>query len=201
MELQIEELILRYPKLSDLKKISDFIDRNKEHLTPWENQIVIDLSSQLTDWIRDVEEGCSIRFFLFHKDDPEKLIGMINFTQIFRGGFQACYLGYKIDKEFEGKGYMFKALKKGIEYMFGKEKIHRIMSNFMPHNDRSASVLLRLGFVIEGYAKNYLKINGEWQDHILTALNYERWTSKDPVDAKLAFDETIENLKKWAANL
>ncbi|MFN4174533.1 MAG: GNAT family N-acetyltransferase, partial [Parachlamydiaceae bacterium] len=142
-----------------------------------------------------------IRFFLFRKDDPGMLIGMINFTQIFRGGFQACYLGYKIDKDFEGKGYMTKALKKSLSHIFEIEKIHRIMSNFMPHNLRSAKVLLRLGFVIEGYAKNYLKINEKWQDHILTALSYEKWTSKEPPDAKKAFDETLENLRKWGKNL
>lgn len=201
MELQIEELILRYPEEGDLDRLTAFMNRNKDHLAPWETPIQIPLHSLLSGWIRDIEEGRSIRFFLFHKDDPGILIGMINFTQIFRGGFQACYLGYKIDKDFEGKGYMSKGLKKGLAYMFEKEKIHRVMSNFMPHNIRSAEVLLRLGFVVEGYAKNYLKINGKWQDHILTALSYERWTSKEPVDAKKAFDETLDNLKNWGKNL
>lgn len=201
MELQIEELILRYPEEGDLDRLTAFINRNKDHLSPWESPIEIPIYSLLSGWIRDVEEGRSIRFFLFHKDDPGKLIGMINFTQIFRGGFQACYLGYKIDKDFEGKGYMTKGLKKGLAYMFEKEKIHRVMSNFMPHNIRSGQVLLRLGFAIEGYAKNYLKINGKWQDHVLTALSYERWISKEPEDPKKAFDETLENLKKWENNL
>lgn len=44
------------------------------------------------------------------------------------------------------------------------------MANYLPQNQRSAALLKRLGFSVEGYARDYLKINGEWQDHILTSL-------------------------------
>ena len=36
----------------------------------------------------------------------------------------------------------------------------------MPHNLRSRRVVERLGFSAEGLARNYLKINGTWEDHI-----------------------------------
>ncbi|HKF75835.1 MAG TPA: 30S ribosomal protein S5 alanine N-acetyltransferase, partial [Candidatus Dormibacteraeota bacterium] len=32
------------------------------------------------------------------------------------------------------------------------------------------SVLRRAGFVVEGYARDYLLINGRWEDHMLTAI-------------------------------
>jgi hypothetical protein len=35
----------------------------------------------------------------------------------------------------------------------------------------------RLGFEKEGYAKDYLLIDGRWQDHVLTALTWREWTS------------------------
>lgn len=44
------------------------------------------------------------------------------------------------------------------------------MANYIPSNIRSENVLQKLGFEKEGYAKKYLKINGLWQDHILTSL-------------------------------
>lgn len=185
---------LRFPKREDEKEIAAFLKRNKEHLLPWETIPNAPLSDLLTGWLLDMDEGRSVRFFLF---DKERLIGMINFTQIFRGAFQACYLGYKIDKDYEGKGLMFKSLKKALEHMFEKEKIHRIMSNFLPRNKRSGSLLLRLGFAVEGYAPNYLKINGVWEDHILTALSYERWLSNEPSSIK----ETINSLNKWEETL
>jgi ribosomal-protein-alanine N-acetyltransferase len=49
------------------------------------------------------------------------------------------------------------------------------MANYMPRNQRSANVLKRLGFVVEGYARNYLLINNHWEDHILTSLTNPNW--------------------------
>ena len=103
--------------------------------------------------------------------------GYCNFTQIFRGSFQACYLGYKIDQELEGRGFMKEALECLIAYMFREQHLHRIMANFIPGNTRSEKLLNTLGFEKEGYAKKYLLINGEWQDHILTSLTNAHWKS------------------------
>lgn len=132
--------------------------------------------TQLIKWEQEYNEGRSIRFLLFLKDYPEgEIIGFCNFSQIFRGPFQACYLGYHIDKTFEGKGLMSEAVQKAIEYMFEKQTLHRIMANYMPSNERSARLLHKLGFVVEGYAEKYLLINGNWKDHILTSLTNQNW--------------------------
>lgn len=64
---------------------------------------------------------------------------------------------------------MFEALQVAIKYMLSEVGLHRIMANHMPHNERSAKLLKRLGFEVEGLARSYLKINGVWQDHVLTA--------------------------------
>lgn len=76
----------------------------------------------------------------------------------------------------EGKGFIFKALQRAILYMFEEHSLHRIMANYMTANKRSAKLLDRLGFEIEGYAKQYLYIQNKWEDHILTALTNENWS-------------------------
>ena len=123
------------------------------------------------------EKECkSIRFLLFLKENSEgAIIGFCNFSQIFRGPFQACYLGYHIDSTFQGKGLMSEAVTKATEYMFEIQNLHRIMANYMPSNERSARLLHKLGFVVEGHAKKYLLINGRWEDHVLTSLTNENW--------------------------
>ena len=59
---------------------------------------------------------------------------------------------------------------------FREQHLHRISANYLPHNTRSAGVLKRLGFTVDGYARDYLRIDGRWQDHILTSLVDPDWT-------------------------
>jgi len=57
-----------------------------------------------------------------------------------------------------------------IIYAFEELSLNRIMANYMPRNKRSAALFDTLGFACEGRAKNYLFINGKWEDHVLTSL-------------------------------
>lgn len=176
LELVTSRLVLRTPGQEDVMKLQKFKEQNKEHLAKWETT---NINEKFDEWQKEYDEGKSVRFFLFLKEQPEaEIIGACNFTQIFRGGFQACYLGYRIGQLFEGKGLMTEALEKAIQYMFEIENLHRIMSNYVLKNKRSANVLQRLGFSIEGHAKDYLHINGRWEDHVLTALINQKWVSR-----------------------
>ncbi len=202
--LTTQNLILSPPNPEDLSAINDFEDRNSNHLRKWEStnpsnsqSVYEEIQKRLKNWIKECEEGKSVRFLIRPKNDSNTIIGFCNFTQIFRGSFQACYLGYKIDYAHEGKGLMFEALESSIKYVFDELSIHRIMANYMPINTKSAKLLHRLGFAVEGYAKNYLLINGQWEDHILTALSVEQWLNI--LNKKASVDDsnsraTIENL-------
>lgn len=182
-QLITKNLLLRFPVQEDAFALKEFEQRNFQHLSKWETLKQLndeEYKNRLKDWIKECQEKRSARFFIFLKDQQHQLIGMCHFTQIFYGPFQACYLGYKIDQEHEGKGFMSEALQSSIGYVFEGLRIHRIMSNYMPINKRSAHLLNRLGFKIEGYAKDYLLIKDQWEDHILTSLSYERW-KKHPI--------------------
>ena len=72
---------------------------------------------------------------------------------------------------------MAEALAGAIDFAFDSLHLHRIEANYMPHNRRSGNTLRRLGFVVEGYARDYLLINGKWEDHILTSLSNPHWES------------------------
>ena len=66
-----------------------------------------------------------------------------------------------------------------IHYAFEELNLHRIMASYIPHNQRSANVLKRLGFEIEGTAREYLFINGKWQDHVMTSLINPQWRRRE----------------------
>jgi len=70
---------------------------------------------------------------------------------------------------------MSEAVRIGIDYMFAEMNLHRISANYLPHNTQSAALLKRLGFTVEGFARDYVRIEGRWQDHILTSLLNPDW--------------------------
>jgi ribosomal-protein-alanine N-acetyltransferase len=87
-------------------------------------------------------------------------------------------LGYGLDREAVGNGLMEEALRAVIELGFDELNLHRLMANYMPTNTRSARLLRKLGFVVEGHARDYLRLAGAWQDHVLTALTNDRWSER-----------------------
>ena len=74
---------------------------------------------------------------------------------------------------------MREALTEAIRYVCDELRMHRIMANYMPRNDRSGRLLERLGFVVEGRAKEYLRINGVWEEHVLTSYTNRAWKEPD----------------------
>ncbi len=148
---------------------------NRDHLEPWEpsrDESFYSLSAietRLRTGADAFADGTSFSFAVIDNESG-RMIGICNFSNIVRGVFQACHLGFAIDVSFQGRGMMFEAVKMGIKYMFDEVGLHRIMANYLPDNERSARLLTRLGFEREGYARAYLKIARRWQDHVLTAL-------------------------------
>lgn len=110
LSLITPRLILRLPNENDSFRFQAFDERNAGQMSPWRSatgEVKKDHKTQLMQWEQEFKEGKSIRFLLVLKDKPEgEIIGFCNFSQIFRGPFQACYLGYHIDTGFEGKGFM-----------------------------------------------------------------------------------------------
>lgn len=112
-------------------------------------------------------KGQMVRFWVFKIADEanNEPIGSVSLTNIIRGVFQSCFLGYKLGERFTGAGYMTEAISKVVEIAFDEMELHRIEANIMPDNIKSMNVVKRLDFVNEGLARKYLKINGKWEDH------------------------------------
>ncbi len=165
-----------------IKALKKYFQSNANRLSPWRSTEPggkLDYASQVMKWKQEFEDGRAIRFLMISREDPEgEIIGFCNFSQIFRVPFQACYLGYQLDVAHEGKGLMLEAIQKAVKYMFEEQNLYRIMANYMPSNTRSPKLLQNLGFMIEGMAKNYLLINGQWEDHVLTSLTNHQWIAR-----------------------
>ena len=64
---------------------------------------------------------------------------------------------------------MTDAVRTLVQYGFDRLDLHRLEAACIPGNLRSVRVLEKAGFAREGLLKSYLKINGQWQDHLLFA--------------------------------
>lgn len=185
-ELVTDRLVLRIPRRDEAELIRDFHRVNAEFLQPWSptRDPAVDSVDYWRDKIHTAHEECrqdlAVRLTLFDRMDRMRVHGTASFTSIVRGVAQFCYLGYSLAETSQGKGYMTEALRGAIAYAFGPLDLHRIMANYMPRNERSARVLSRLGFEREGLARGYLRINGVWEDHILTSLVNPSWNDSPP---------------------
>ena len=180
MRLETERLRLVPPSLELVTEIHDYFNRNRDFLAPWRPFSEDDFftiehqEKMLQDELISIHQGHMIKYWLLHKDE-RKLIGQVCFSQIIRGPFQSCYLGYSLDKEYLCQGFMTEGLKEAVRIAFDEEILHRIEANIMPRNKASIRVVEKLGFQDEGTAVEYLKINGVWENHrhmVLINPNY-----------------------------
>lgn len=109
-------------------------------------------------------------FFVICAQASGQIIGEIMLTEVVRYNLQSCWIGYFLDKEQNGKGYMTEAVNLVVRYAFDELDFHRIEAGVMPHNTGSIKVLLKAGFHKEGIAKKNVKINGYWEDHQTLAI-------------------------------
>lgn len=173
--LHTERLVLRSADQAQAPVLQRYLLDNREHLAPWEplrDEEYFQLAAvaqRLRDMAGKVVAGEARHWLLFDRDE-QRVLGACNFTNIVRGAFQACHLGFALAREAQGRGLMHEALQATISHAFEELQLHRIMANYRPENLRSAQLLARLGFEQEGRARAYLKINGEWADHVLTSL-------------------------------
>ncbi|MDZ7990613.1 MAG: GNAT family N-acetyltransferase [Nostoc sp. EfeVER01] len=176
-----DRLLLRAAIHEDIPQILKYFIDNKTYLTPfyplWADGFFTEeyWQYQIENSFLEFINGQSLKLFVFTKKNPTVVIGTVNFSNFVRGAAHFCYVGYSLAENKQGKGYMTEGLKSATQYLFEELNFHRVMANYMPHNRRSGNVLKRLGFVVEGYARDYLLINGQWEDHILTSLTNALW--------------------------
>ena len=105
--------------------------------------------------------------FLIVRNSDGALVGGLTLANIRRGVAQAGSLGYWMGLPFVRQGYMTAAVRAVIPFAFATLRLHRLEAACIPTNAGSIRLLEKTGFVREGYAREYLCINGIWQDHLL----------------------------------
>ena len=177
--LETARLVVRLAQPGMQAALARFLSANYVgHLDRWSPPVIPDYFTEAF-WAErlpvardDYFADRAVRFVIQARGAPldGPVIGTCNYTNIVRGAFHACHLGYQVGRDHEGQGFMAEALRATNTFAFETVRLHRIMANFRPENQRSRRLLERLGFVEEGFARDYLFIDGAWRDHVLTSL-------------------------------
>jgi ribosomal-protein-alanine N-acetyltransferase len=175
LRVEGEGVILRPPRAADYTAWSDLRRRSKAFLQPWEPTWPADDLSRaafrrrLAAYQRDMDLGYGYAFLVFRRPDGE-LVGGITLSNIRRGVAQMGQVGYWVGEPFARQGHTLAAVRALAGFALGRLALHRLEAACIPENEPSRSLLLKAGFELEGRAQAYLKINGDWRDHLLFGL-------------------------------
>ncbi len=167
-------VVLRHPLVADFEEWVKLREASRDFLRPWEPQWSdtefgkFNFRSRIRHYQQQVKNDLGYPFFIFHGEEGH-LLGAITASNVRRGVAQICSVGYWIGEPYARQGLMGEALTALVGYAFGNLALHRMEAACLPGNAASINLLRRTGFAQEGTARDYLKIAGKWQDHLLFA--------------------------------
>lgn len=169
-----DRVILRQPQVSDHAEWAVLRERSREFLRPWEPIWPADdltrgaFRRRIKRYAEDQRSDLAYSFFIYRKVDGV-LVGGITLSNVRRGVAQAGSIGYWMGEPYARHGLMSMALRALIPFSFATLRLHRLEAACITTNVASIRLLEKSGFQREGYARQYLCINGIWQDHLLYA--------------------------------
>ena len=167
-------VMLRTPQMDDFEEWAALRETSRDFLTPWEPTWPVDdltrgaYRRRIKRYAEDLRSDQGYAFLIARNSDGA-LVGGLTLANIRRGVAQAGSLGYWTGLPFMRQGYMTAAVRAVIPFAFASLRLHRLEAACIPSNSGSIKLLEKTGFVREGYAREYLCINGIWQDHLLYA--------------------------------
>ncbi|MBS4172192.1 GNAT family protein [Bacillus sp. FJAT-49736] len=168
-------IYIKLLEVSDAEEMVKLENQNRDFFqlyTPLRDERFYTIEGQverIQKYISQANQDSCFSFGIFLSENNH-LIGNVTLSEIARGNYQSCWIGYYLDKKHNGKGYMTESVKLAVQFGFNELKLHRIEAGVMPHNKGSIKVLEKAGFHREGIAKENVKINGKWEDHLTLAI-------------------------------
>jgi ribosomal-protein-alanine N-acetyltransferase len=163
---------LRPYRASDFAEWAALREGSRPFLQPWEPTWPADdltrvaYRRRLAAYAQDIERGVAYPFLVFRRPD-DRMVGGITLANVRRGVAQMASVGYWMGESYTRQGHTLAAVRVVLDFAFERLALHRVEAACLPSNAASRGVLLKAGFREEGYARAYLKIDGDWRDHLL----------------------------------
>ena len=176
MEIETDRLFLKAFNSNSMHKeapkaLLKFVSDDKEDFLKYETAKSADFYTlNFQKRTLDLEyklmtEGKYIRYYVFLKNEPSKIIGTVSFS-MYRGiPYCSLVTGYKFAKDYRNRGYCTEALKGAFRVIFSTLNVHQIYAYIMPSNIPSEKVVQNADFLYEGLSIKCLKVQNKWEDH------------------------------------
>ncbi len=174
LAIQGNKISIRVLNSDDARDLLEYYTRNKDFLSKFEPHrdeefYTVEVQKQsLIENYKEFIKGEGAHFGIYKE---EKMIGRIRIYNIVQGVFKSAFIGYSMDEQYQGNGYMKEAVSLVVTYAYEELGLHRIEATTLVDNEKSQRVLKACGFNELGICKEYLHINGKWRDHVIFYKN------------------------------
>jgi ribosomal-protein-alanine N-acetyltransferase len=190
-----QRIVLRGLRIEDYAAWSEVRNRCREWLLKWEPRPARapypmedrpTFAARCAMRERERALGSAFAFGMFLDG---KFLGEANLSGIQRGAMQGASIGYWIDEDTAGNGYVPEACAMLFSFAFDELRLHRVQISIVPRNTPSRRVARKLWLRGEGIAQRYLEIDGAWEDHVCYAITAEEWAERRDRYVKLWLHE------------
>ena len=107
---------------------------------------------------------------VFSRKEGSAIVAQVYLSEILYGASYSAKIGYSTASKWQRQGIGTEAVASVVEYAFTKLKMHRLEATIMTKNHASLAFAASLGFAQEGISREYLLLNGHWEDYCQLAL-------------------------------
>lgn len=176
-KLETQRLILRDMRVSDAEDMFAYAQREdvSRYLTWTPHPGIQHTKEYLTYVGQRYRTGDFYDWALVSKED-DHMIGTCGFTS-FDFSSDSAEIGYVLNPDYQGKGLATEAVREVLKFGFETLSLHRIEAKFIKENTRSQKLMERVGMQFEGYAREAMKIKGEYRTIGRSAVLRREWIS------------------------
>lgn len=163
-------------------QVRDYYQRNQIFFRPWLPRYGPNFFSEgfhstvLRHEQQLFKKSHQLRFFLFKLEDTRltQIMGDLRFARTPHEDWYTASLGYKLDENQQGQGFMEEALSASIPLIFQFWNIRKLKAYIPLENISSLSLIQRLGFELHYKEKVYLELNDKQLLHHCYELSKQR---------------------------
>ena len=174
-------MLLRVLTSDDASEFTRVLGVSRAEWAPWTPSAPAGSSDadifeqELDRAVRGREAGTHLRLAGFLDDG--RLVGLFSLNEIVRGPFQSAYAAWSVSADRMRQGLGTEGVRALLDIAFddppGGLGLHRVQANVIPRNAPSLRIAEKVGLRREGLALRYLRIAGNWEDHVMLAVTRE----------------------------